>query len=63
MMGEVRVRSNEERYARALREASARLSPSYTSTASAATSPATKGKGHCNKFTTDEGCYLGRSND
>eukprot|EP00975_Prorocentrum_lima_P068944 12923392-Prorocentrum_lima.AAC.1 len=51
--------SEEERTAKATREASARLSPSYTSTTSAATSPATKGKGTCNQFNTDEGCYLG----
>eukprot|EP00975_Prorocentrum_lima_P033304 6988035-Prorocentrum_lima.AAC.1 len=31
---------------------------SYTSIASAATSPATKDKGNCDKFNMDEGCSL-----
>eukprot|EP00975_Prorocentrum_lima_P040179 8439707-Prorocentrum_lima.AAC.1 len=61
MLGKVRVRSEEERTARASREASARLSPSYPTAAGAVAGCTFKGKGTCNIFNTDEECHLGRT--
>eukprot|EP00975_Prorocentrum_lima_P058923 12356258-Prorocentrum_lima.AAC.1 len=61
MLGEVRVRSDEERTARASGEASARLSPSYPAVAGAIAGPTSKGKGKRNMFKTHEGRLLGRT--
>eukprot|EP00975_Prorocentrum_lima_P029668 6227894-Prorocentrum_lima.AAC.1 len=60
MLGEERLRTEDEKSARASREVSARLQ--HVSTASALTAaPATKGKGTCNKFFTDDGCPMERA--
>eukprot|EP00975_Prorocentrum_lima_P006628 1425907-Prorocentrum_lima.AAC.1 len=60
MLAEVRVMSYEGSTARASREASARLYPSYPTVAGVVAGPVAKGKGKHNIFTTDEGCHRGR---
>eukprot|EP00975_Prorocentrum_lima_P006715 1444198-Prorocentrum_lima.AAC.1 len=61
MLGEVRVRTDAGKTAKASRDASARVSCPYPSAAGAVTGPIPKGKGICKIFSTDEGCPLGRT--
>eukprot|EP00975_Prorocentrum_lima_P017274 3652009-Prorocentrum_lima.AAC.1 len=61
MLGEVRLRTDEEITTRAS-HVSARLHPAHTPIASAVVAnPAQKGDGTCNKFLTDDGRPLGRT--
>eukprot|EP00975_Prorocentrum_lima_P038012 7995566-Prorocentrum_lima.AAC.1 len=62
MLGEIRVRADEEKTTKASRYVTARFQPPQNPTANAViANPAQNGRGRLNTFMTDDGCPLGRT--